>query len=154
MITTSSPYNPPKPSDVWNTTDTFDARNRFYGLQVGARAAYDQGPWVGSVTGKLALGTMQQRVSVNGSLETNDYNDTGRRRSIPGVTSRSPTNSGDHSRDTFAIPVRSPRRRPLRVPQREQVRRLRSWRGERRRHDHVLRAQVVVLFTNLNRSRQ
>ena len=54
-ITTSSPYNPPNPSDIWNTNDTFDARNRFYGLQLGARAVYDQGPWVSSVAGKLRL---------------------------------------------------------------------------------------------------
>jgi hypothetical protein len=31
-ITTSSPYNPPNPADIWNTTDAFDARNRFYRL--------------------------------------------------------------------------------------------------------------------------
>ena len=87
-ITTSSPYNPPNPVDIWNTTDSFDARNRFYGLQVGARAAYDQGPWVGSVSGKLALGTMQQRVSVNGFLETNDYNNYGPTQTFSGGTSR------------------------------------------------------------------
>ena len=102
-ITTSSPYNPPNPVDIWNTTDAFDARNRFYGLQVGARAAYDQGPWVGSVIGKLALGTMQQRVSVNGFLETNDYNDYGPTQIFPGGYFALPTNSGDHSRNTFAV---------------------------------------------------
>ena len=102
-ITTSSPYNPPNPADIWNTTDAFDARNRFYGLQVGARAAYDQGPWVGSVIGKLALGTMQQRVSVNGSLETNDYNNYGPTQIFSGAYFALPTNSGDHSRNTFAV---------------------------------------------------
>ncbi len=102
-ISTSSPNNPPNPSDVWNTTDAFDARNRFYGLQVGARAAYDQGPWVASVIGKLALGTMQQRVSVNGSLETNDYNNYGPTQTFPGAYFALPSNSGDHSRNTFAV---------------------------------------------------
>ncbi len=102
-ITTSSPYNPPNPSDIWNTTDAFDARNRFYGLQVGARAAYDQGPWVGSAIGKLALGTMQQRVSVNGFLETNDYNNYGPTQIFPGGYFALPSNSGDHSRNTFAV---------------------------------------------------
>ena len=102
-ITTSSPYNPPNPTDIWNTTDSFDARNRFYGLQVGARAVYDQGPWVGSVIGKLALGTMQQRVSVSGSLETNDYNNYGPTQTFSGAYFALPTNSGDHSRDTFAV---------------------------------------------------
>ena len=102
-ITTSSPYNPPNPADIWNTTDSFDARNRFYGLQVGARAAYDQGPWVGSVMGKVALGSMQQRVSVNGFLETNDYNNFGATQIFPGGYFALPTNSGDHSRNTFAV---------------------------------------------------
>ena len=103
-ITTSSPNNnPPNPTDIWNTTDAFDARNRFYGLQVGARAAYDQGPWVGSVTGKVALGTMQQRVSVNGSLETNDYNSYGAPQGFPGAYFALPSNIGDHSHNTFAV---------------------------------------------------
>ena len=102
-INTSSPYNPPNPADIWNTTDSFDARNRFYGLQVGARLAYDQGPWVGTVNAKVALGTMQQRVSVNGYLETNDYTDYGPTQIYPGGYFALPTNFGDHSRDTFAV---------------------------------------------------
>ncbi len=102
-ITTSSPYNPPNPVDIWNTTDAFDARNRFLGLQVGARAAYDQGPWVGTIGGKLALGTMQQRVSINGYLETNDYNDYGPTQIFPGAYFALPSNSGDHTRNTFAV---------------------------------------------------
>ena len=102
-ITTSSPYNPPNPVDIWNTTDAFDARNRFLGVQVGARAAYDQGPWVSSVSGKLALGSMQQRVSVNGYLETNDYNNYGPTQTFSGGYFALPTNSGDHSRNTFAV---------------------------------------------------
>jgi len=102
-ITTSSPYNPPNPVDIWNTTDSFDARNRFYGVQIGARAAYDQGPWVGNVIGKLALGTMQQRVTVNGLLETNDYNEYGPTQIFFGAYFALPSNSGDHSRNTFAV---------------------------------------------------
>jgi opacity protein-like surface antigen len=102
-ITTSSPYNPPNPVDIWNTTDSFDARNRFYGLQVGARAAYEQGPWVGSFVGKVALGTMQQRVSVNGYLETNDYNSYGATQIFSGGYFALPTNMGNHSRNTFAV---------------------------------------------------
>jgi hypothetical protein len=102
-ITTSSPYNPPNPADIWNTTDSFDARNRFYGLQIGVRAAYDQGPWVGSAIGKVALGAMQQRVSINGLLETNDYNDFGATQNFSGGYFALPTNSGEHSRNTFAV---------------------------------------------------
>lgn len=102
-IDTSSPYNPPNPADIWNTTDSFDARNRFLGLQVGARAAYDRGPWVMGIAGKLALGSMQERVSINGHLETNDYNDYGPTQIFPGGYFALPTNSGDHTRNTFAV---------------------------------------------------
>jgi hypothetical protein len=102
-INTSSPYNPPNPADIWNTTDKFDARNRFYGLQLGVRAAYDYGAWVGSVVGKVAAGTMQQRVSVNGSLETNDYNNYGATQTFAGGYFALPTNIGDHSHNTFAM---------------------------------------------------
>jgi hypothetical protein len=102
-ITTSSPYIPPNPIDIWNTTDAFDARNRFYGVQVGARAAYDRGPWVGGVIGKLALGSMQERVSVSGFLETNDYNNYGPTQNFTGAYFALPSNSGDHSRNTFAV---------------------------------------------------
>ncbi len=102
-IATSSPYIAPNPIDVWNTTDSFDARNRFYGLQFGARAAYDDGPWIGTVTGKVALGGMQQRVSIDGYLETNDFNDFGSTQIFPGGYYALAPNSGDHSRSTFAV---------------------------------------------------
>ena len=102
-ITTSSPFIPPQPSDIWNTADAFDARNRFYGLQVGARAAYDRGPWVGSVAGKVALGAMQQRVSISGALETNDYNHYGEAQIFPGGYFALPSNSGEHTRSAFAV---------------------------------------------------
>jgi hypothetical protein len=101
-INTSSPYNPPNPADIWSTTDSFDTRNRFYGLQVGARLAYDQGPWVGWMNAKVAFGTMQQRVSINGYLETNDYTSYGPTQIYPGGYFALPTNAGDHSRNTFA----------------------------------------------------
>jgi hypothetical protein len=102
-INTSSPYNPPNPADIWNTTDSFETRNRFYGLQVGARLAYDQGPWVGTLNAKVALGTMQQQVSINGYLETNDYTNYTNTQIYPGGYFALPTNSGDHSRNTFAV---------------------------------------------------
>ncbi len=102
-INTSSPYNPPNPADVWNTTDSFDARNRFYGVQVGARAAYDRDAWFGGVAAKVALGTMQQRVSINGYLETNDYNNYGPVQTFKGGYFALPSNIGDYSQNKFTI---------------------------------------------------
>ncbi len=102
-IGTSSPYRAPNPEDVWNTTDNFDARNRFYGFQVGVRTAFDRGPWIFGASAKVALGSMQQRVSINGVLETNDFNGYGAVQSFPGGYYALPSNSGDHSRNTFAV---------------------------------------------------
>jgi hypothetical protein len=102
-FTTSSPDLPPGPTDIWDTTDQFDATNRFYGLQVGARAAFDQGAWVGSGFAKLALGTMQQSVSISGSLQTNDFNDLGPVQTFAGGYFALPSNIGEHSRNQFAV---------------------------------------------------
>ena len=102
-ITTESPYIPPNPSDVWKTTDQFNTTNSFFGAQMGVRAAFDQGPWVGSGTAKLALGNMQQNVSISGWLETNDWNNYGATQLFPSGYFALPTNSGDHSRNTFAV---------------------------------------------------
>ena len=52
---------------------------------------------------KVALGTMQQRVSVNGYLETNDYTNYGPTQIYPGGYFALPTNIGDHSRNAFAV---------------------------------------------------
>ena len=103
QITTESPYIPPNPADIWTTTDQFDARNRFWGAQVGVRARYDQGPWVGSGFAKVALGNMQQRVSINGYLATNDFNNYGAPQTFSGGYFALTTNSGDHSRNAFAV---------------------------------------------------
>jgi hypothetical protein len=102
-ITTTSPYIPPFPEDIWNTTDQFDATNRFYGLQLGVRANYDQGPWVVSGVAKLALGTMQQSVSISGSLETNDFNNYEATQFFPSGYFALPTNSGTHKQNEFAV---------------------------------------------------
>lgn len=102
-ITTSSPYVPPNPADVWLTTDAFNTRNRFYGAQVGARANYERGQWVGGGIAKVALGWMQQSVSISGYLETNDYNSYGATQTFAGGYFALPSNSGNYSRDRFAV---------------------------------------------------
>src|SRR6185295_14592839 len=73
-ITTSSPFVPPGPADIWQTTDRFDATNNFYGAQFGARARYDSDRWFTSGILKVGLGAMVQSVDVDGSLLTNDFN--------------------------------------------------------------------------------
>jgi hypothetical protein len=102
-ITTSSPFIPPNPSDIWNTTDTFDTFNNFYGLQVGGRARFDWGRWFGSGSLKVGLGAMRQTVDISGSLVTNDFTDFGPTQTFPGGYFALPTNIGTYNRTVFAV---------------------------------------------------
>ena len=104
-ISTSSPTIPPQPLDIWNTKDTFDATNDFYGGQLGIRASYDRDRWYASGRAQVALGGMVQKVGIAGSLETNDFTGLGETRSYAGGYFALPSNIGQHSRTQFsAIP--------------------------------------------------
>jgi Putative beta barrel porin-7 (BBP7) len=113
-ITTSSPFIPPNPVDIWDTTDRFDAFNNFYGAQLGAKARYDWGRWFAAGTLKVGLGAMVQTVDVNGFLVTNDFSlapltppgqpaQFGATEKFPGGYFALPTNSGRHTRTVFAV---------------------------------------------------
>jgi len=102
-ISTSSPWNPPNPADIWQTRDSFDTSNNFYGAQIGARASYDQDNWVVSGVAKLGLGVMNQEVDINGSLVTNDFTRDGATQTFPGGYFALPTNIGSHSQSEFAV---------------------------------------------------
>lgn len=99
-FTTSSPYIPPYPVDIWTTTDRFATTNDFYGVQVGARTRFDDGAWFGSGAVRIALGGMVQAVDISGSLVTNDY---GPVQTFNGGYFALPTNIGNHSRTQFAV---------------------------------------------------
>ena len=102
-LTTSSPYIPPQPIDIWNTTDEFDAFNNFYGALLGVRARYDWGRFSASGNVKFAMGAMVQTVEVNGSLVTNDFTNFGATQRFPGGYFALPTNIGNHTRSVFAV---------------------------------------------------
>jgi hypothetical protein len=98
----SSPYIPPFPQDIWNTTEEFDASNHFYGAQAGVRARYEHGAFFANGTAKLALGAMAQSVDISGSLTTNDFNDFGATQTFFGGYFALPSNIGNYSRTRFA----------------------------------------------------
>ena len=102
-FTTSSPYIPPFPVDVWDTTDRFAATNSFYGAQLGLRARFAQGPWFGTGSAKIALGGMVQAVDVGGSVTTNDYTGNGTTQTFSGGYFALPTNIGSYSRTQLAV---------------------------------------------------
>lgn len=50
------------------TFDNFATRNQFYGVNLGGKVSFGSDALSADIIGKVALGTMQQRVSANGSL--------------------------------------------------------------------------------------
>jgi hypothetical protein len=59
---------------ILNTLDQFDTHNLFYGFQIAARAEYHRGDLFISALAKLALGEMNQIVTINGAAATNVFN--------------------------------------------------------------------------------
>lgn len=100
---TSSPNVPPRPADVFETTDELGASNDFYGAQIGARARFDRGPWFASGVLKVALGAVVQTVDVKGSVTTNDFSGFGPLQTFAGGYFALPTNIGEHRRSVFAV---------------------------------------------------
>ena len=102
-LTTSSPFNPPNPQDIWHTSDEFETTNNFYGVQVGARARFDWGRWFATGALKFGLGAMVQSVDIDGSLVTNDFNNFKATQTFAGGYFALPSNIGSHTRTVFAV---------------------------------------------------
>jgi hypothetical protein len=102
---TSSPDFPPfTPDDLFVTFDGFDARNRFYGGQLGARVEWAAGRFFVRATGKIALGSVRQEVGIGGALRTNDFTgSTGPAMAFPGGYFAQRTNIGAYSQSQFAV---------------------------------------------------
>jgi Putative beta barrel porin-7 (BBP7) len=98
--TSSAGLNPPS---VFLSHDEFNTINQFYGGQVGARVGYDVGPATMTLSGKVALGTMQETVNINGTLATNDLNNFAAVQSFRGGYFALPTNIGHHYKSEFAV---------------------------------------------------
>lgn len=101
-LDTSSPSLPPM-TDVFVTRDRFDAHNSFYGGQLGARVEYALGKASLGLAGKVALGTMQEKVSISGALITNDLNGFGPLQVFPGGYLALPSNIGSYHTGRFAV---------------------------------------------------
>jgi Putative beta barrel porin-7 (BBP7) len=102
-LTTSSPFIPPFPQDIWNTTDEFDTINNFYGAQAGVRARFDWKGFFTSATVKFAMGAMVQSAEISGSLVTNDNTNFGPTQTFLGGYFALPSNIGNHTRTVFAV---------------------------------------------------
>jgi hypothetical protein len=103
-FTTSSPFIPPQAADIWQTTDRFEARNNFYGVQGGIRARWQRERFSADGGLKLGIGATVQKVDVDGFLLTNDFNGLGSTtQRFAGGYFALPTNIGSHTRAVFGI---------------------------------------------------
>jgi len=84
-------------------TESFDTRNQFYGGQLGTRFGYRKGRLTAELTGKLALGSMQEMVNLNGT-----FTQTGPGSLINGTLPQGgvfvqPTNIGPQDKPVFSL---------------------------------------------------
>ena len=81
---------------TFGVSDTFSTQNRFYGGQVGLAGQYKVNRWVLDGSLKVALGTTQETVSINGGTVINGQPFVG------GLLAQ-PTNIGRYTRDAFTV---------------------------------------------------
>jgi hypothetical protein len=96
---TDSPDVDPNPPGFFHTYDQFIVNNNFYGAQLGVRASYDRSQFFANATGKMALGSTFEQVSVDGGTYTN----IGGFASAPGDYLSQPSNIGSTTREQFAV---------------------------------------------------
>jgi len=82
-------------------SDRFTTRNRFYGGQVGLDTELRRGRWFLDLKGKIALGSNNQVVNINGNTIITDPR-TGTTALTGGLLALS-TNSGHFTREMFAV---------------------------------------------------
>lgn len=94
---------PPPNQGETDIFDAFDTRNEFHGVDFGVVWELTRGRWSLELLGKMALGTVEQVVNINGqsvhtgtAMGANDGTFTG------GLLAQR-TNIGSHSRNEFAI---------------------------------------------------
>jgi hypothetical protein len=92
---------PLNPGDMISVTDRFETRNRFYGGQLGARGEWYRGCWFVNATGKIALGSTRQQVSIRGNTVFTPAG--GAAVTQEGGLLALPTNIGDYERDRFTV---------------------------------------------------
>jgi hypothetical protein len=102
----SIPFNAPlptaNPGDQVILSDNFHTRDQFYGGQVGARANYSFGPLVLEITAKVAFGSTQEFVDINGSTTVLPAGG-GAPTTVPGGIYTTLSNIGTYHHSVFAV---------------------------------------------------
>jgi len=92
--------------EVNDTVDQFSTRNDFYGGQFGVRADLLLGNFFVNVAAKLALGDVQESLTINGAIVTNatgGFTTPAASTVVPGGIFAQQTNIGHYLRDCFAV---------------------------------------------------
>jgi len=91
--------------DFVTRLDQFHAKNNFYGGNLGLRVEYQMGRFFVEATGKVALGSMNQTIDINGATTgfTPGAKDFINVVNAPGSVFAQATNSGVHSRNVFGV---------------------------------------------------
>jgi hypothetical protein len=90
------------PGSVIGVIDDFQATNRFYGGQVGLQTAVAGDRWSLGVTGKVAIGVMNQQLTVQGFSTINSPNPPTFSRAVGGLYANA-RNVGRYNNDEFAV---------------------------------------------------
>ena len=96
------PNNPINDGTTFDIEESFVTQNEFHGALIGVRYDAYRGPWMLSMSGKLGLGNMHERMRIRGMTTITDP------LAPPPITSEGgllalPSNIGDFSRDEFAF---------------------------------------------------
>jgi hypothetical protein len=94
-----NPADPFTPFITSTVADSFNTHNRFFGAQVGAEAELRRGRWFVDMTGKIAVGDMEERVTIGGATNTTAF---GASTVVPGGLLALVSNSGRSTRSEFA----------------------------------------------------
>lgn len=88
-------------SDFLSDLDTFRTTNSFYGGSLGGRVNWASGRWLINATGRVALGTVQERTVIQGS--TTLTTESGAQSVLPGGILATSANMGNYYRSPFAV---------------------------------------------------
>ena len=89
------------PGTTINVLDQFDARNNFYGYDIGATASVYRGRWWLETTGRVGIGANDRSVEIFGVSTTTVPG--GGESTVPGGLLAQPTNIGRYEDTSFAV---------------------------------------------------
>jgi hypothetical protein len=98
FLTNSPLVSPPS---VYNNQDRFKTENNFYGGQIGVSLNQCLSAFLLNIQGKLALGAMCQKSTINGQFQTDEF--TGSVQTFEGGYFALPTNIGTRKKTRFSV---------------------------------------------------